>query len=1670
MGITLTSKAINSTYDSLLKLSDNDQLTGAFKVITDGLGNDTGISINNTNQVNIAGQLVVNSSITANSFVKSGGLSSQFLKADGSVDSNTYQSVHQKGLANGYAPLDSGAKISEAYLPDSIVGQLEYQGTWNASTNTPTLPSASTVKGHYYVTSAAGTYETIEYAIGDWVISNGTSWEKVDNTDAVTTVFGRIGAIVANSNDYSSFYHPLNGDLAANASTATTLQTARFINGTSFNGSANITTSIWGTSRTITIGDTGKSLNGSTNVTWTRAELGITKTNIDALNIDADTLDGEQGTYYAAASSLDNYLPLTGGNLTGDLNLQYSGSIYSRAIKFQGAGASAYEIAIRANGEGLEIYEPEDANKVWLTISDDPSGNSSALQVNSAAGMTPVITDYNKNSYITKTYIDGLNVDADTLDGYDSSVLWKKGNDIPSGADLNTYTTDGYYHQNGNAAAAAGTNYPEDLAGMLSVQSDGNMVYQTYQVYNSLTNTYRRGYYNGTWYSWKRILMDNDNVNADLLDGLDSTQFLRSDADDNTGSAIKTYFGGAIMSSGARIQVNGFQRTGNIYLHSGGTTPDLIRTDDSLSNVNGDLHWTKAGIGTGEVFTSFNYSNYITKTYVDGLNVDADTLDGFGVARFIKTAYNHSYDWQPTGVGNFVGSWHGPTGGGDGFISLGSTTNNLNLIIDGDFYAQGSSANRVWHAGNDGSGSGLDADLLDGVHSSQFLRSDVDDTMSGVLNLNGYIQNNPIQGEWYSQIPHAYIGGVSSFKYIKIANLIGATTTATIEYIIKRDYNYPGVVKGTIQVSSYSSASMSVEHDQTTGNGQIDPQVFIDNNRDVWIRGNGAAWTSFLRWRAIQNSGVAILDGSTNQTTQPANSTIIPPGYSRKFAWNNAASYTDYDNTNTFKRVSTVDLTASNIGIGTTAPSQKLHISNGDVLADQTVAKVSLGPLGTNGDVHFGASGIGSTPAVGSQDYGFYAAHNAYRTSNGAWKHSRAATIPAVRLLGSGGVSQGNQGFSFDYSPNVGTADITWSNLMKILPSGNVGIGTTSPSEKLHVVSSNLGGTVNNTTTQAVFVSRNNNLSELHIQDYRTSAGGDWVSSGKRIQEKIDSTWMGYMQFNGTGNNAGISFGTGASTTQSSVTERMRIDENGNVGIGTTTDSGYRLNVSGNSRTTGNVVGGNFYNSGANYVFGLSTSEGEYINRTGNDIRFYAGGSARLTVDGDGGNVGIGTTSPTTPIHILSSTDIATFESSTTGLYNTYKNSNKVFGYVGTGSQTVSGGGANDFGIQSSDNFLIATGGNVERMRIDSAGRMILNGATSGTALSIRTLGSMDSLIRHEVSANPTGYYTLFGTNYSYNKSFVINNKGSEIVTYSDGTSIGLGLDGGASNLIRFSTNATERMRIDSSGNVGIGTTSPIADAKLVLHNADVDLEFSIDNAVGNTARIFAYDRATNTHRDIQLRGSQLTFYTGATEAMRIDGSGNVGIGTTSPAAKLQIYGAQPYIYITNTAENDAGIVFNDAQDTTGQAASIQFNCGSETLGFFVNDASTERVRIQTNGDTHFSGDVVAYSTSISDERLKDNIETIPNALDKVNLLRGVSYVWNEGSRKGQKDLGLIAQEVEKVLPEIVREKEMSLINDSGIAYKTIDYEKMVGVLIEAIKEQQQQIDELKKRLDGVTN
>jgi len=110
-----------------------------------------------------------------------------------------YIPTSAEGVANGVATLDSAGKVPITQIPDAVIGALSYQGTWNASTNTPTLISSVGVKGYYYVVSVAGTTNLngiTDWQIGDWAVFDGLIWEKIDNTDSVTSVNGFTGAVV----------------------------------------------------------------------------------------------------------------------------------------------------------------------------------------------------------------------------------------------------------------------------------------------------------------------------------------------------------------------------------------------------------------------------------------------------------------------------------------------------------------------------------------------------------------------------------------------------------------------------------------------------------------------------------------------------------------------------------------------------------------------------------------------------------------------------------------------------------------------------------------------------------------------------------------------------------------------------------------------------------------------------------------------------------------------------------------------------------------------------------------------------------------------------------------------------------------------------------------------------------------------------------------------------------------------------------------------------------------------------------------------------------------------------------------------------------------------------------------------------------------------------------
>ena len=120
--------------------------------------------------------------------------------------------------------------------------------------------------------------------------------------------------------------------------------------------------------------------------------------------------------------------------------------------------------------------------------------------------------------------------------------------------------------------------------------------------------------------------------------------------------------------------------------------------------------------------------------------------------------------------------------------------------------------------------------------------------------------------------------------------------------------------------------------------------------------------------------------------------------------------------------------------------------------------------------------------------------------------------------------------------------------------------------------------------------------------------------------------------------------------------------------------------------------------------------------------------------------------------------------------------------------------------------------------------------------------------------------------------------------------------------------------------------------------------------------------------------------------------------------------------------------------------------------------------RIDTSGNALFDGDVTAFSGDIaSDIKLKKNVEDLNYGLKDVLNIRPVSFDWKE-KRNGKHDIGFIAQEIEKIIPEVV--SEVDTLNTEE-KHKTVDYAKLTSVLIKAVQEQQEQINELKEKLNG---
>ena len=265
---------------------------------------------------------------------------------------------------------------------------------------------------------------------------------------------------------------------------------------------------------------------------------------------------------------------------------------------------------------------------------------------------------------------------------------------------------------------------------------------------------------------------------------------------------------------------------------------------------------------------------------------------------------------------------------------------------------------------------------------------------------------------------------------------------------------------------------------------------------------------------------------------------------------------------------------------------------------------------------------------------------------------------------------------------------------------------------------------------------------------------------------------------------------------------------------------------------------------------------------------------------------------------------------------------------------------------------------------------------------------------------------------------------------------------GGAQKMITTTTNTT--------------FTTDITVADQIMHEGDTNTYMQFHAAdqwrvvTGGAERLEVNNTATTVNQELRPLGNI---------NLRSDSNTAVRYVHIPRGGGVTFYG-DASVNHSITSRNISGTASDDIHIASYGSVILKLDSNNnQTSGadfkIYRNGTSTVALTVSgENGNLTAEGDVTAFS----DERLKENITVIPNAIEKVSQIRGVTYTRNDQKDKEKVYAGVIAQEVEKVLPEVVNTTE----DDT----KTVAYGNMVGLLIEAVKEQQEQINQLKKQIE----
>ena len=636
------------------------------------------------------------------------------------------------------------------------------------------------------------------------------------------------------------------------------------------------------------------------------------------------------------------------------------------------------------------------------------------------------------------------------------------------------------------------------------------------------------------------------------------------------------------------------------------------------------------------------------------------------------------------------------------------------------------------------------------------------------------------------------------------------------------------------------------------------------------------------------------------------------------------------------------------------------------------------------------------------------------------------------------------------------------SNVFNVSSTGNTGIGTTNPINRLHL---------HNTTAN----------SDVSIRFTDTTSGAG-ATQGFAIGE--NTTQQAYLWNYG---NTDMLFATNNA-------ERLRILANGNVGIGTNSAlSSLHLHKNAITQDVRIILSDNTSTSAVNRGFQIgkdASSQGFIWNYENSPLHFATNATERLRIAANG-NIGIGTNADIQSKLTINGIDIGlanninhseaplTITNPTATSTSVLNDPKAVLNLCRTGTSGQAYSARACFKLCRYENSFpnsrtrlditlahneydelnimsLQSGGNVGIGITNPVSRLHLHNTTANSDVAIRFTDSTSG------SGATNGF--VIGEN-STQKAYLWNYGNTDML---------------------FATNNAERMTISNAGNVGIGTISPNANLHLHGNAASQNVRISFSD---NTSGIATTDGFCIGKDGLQkayiynCENADIDFGTSNTERMRIMANGNIGIGTNSALSSLHLH--------KNALAQDVRMIISDNTSTSSLIRGLHLIKGGDHIGYLWNYENTplilgtnnaERIRIaengnvgigtndpaiykcQVNGNLGATGNITAY---YSDERLKNITEYVSDvlpALDKINVFK---YNCNDlaesfGYDKSKKEIGLSAQEIQKFYPEIVSiapfdadcDKETKqIISKSGENYLTLDYERLVPVLLQAIKE-----------------